>query len=80
MQRFAAISVVTGAALALAGCGVFRPLIRDWSNQDMTGRTAPPLEGGEWVIAPDGAAARTAPDSWQPPDARWRMLVFFLPH
>ena len=69
--------LAAGGALALglalfAACASVRSTALSWSNDSMLGRTAPPLDDGDWVVA----------EPWQlaaEPTTDWRMLVVFQP-
>ena len=47
-------SLMLASLVLLTSCGsTARSLWRDWGNADLTGRAAPPLEGGVWLLPPD---------------------------
>jgi hypothetical protein len=55
-----------------SGCASVRSATRDLSNSDRTGETAPPIEGGTWVIPYGYAGPEVAA-------ADWKLLVVFNP-
>ncbi|MCB9902926.1 MAG: hypothetical protein H6831_00815 [Planctomycetes bacterium] len=68
---------IAGGSLALGlvlftACATVRSTALSWSNDNMRGKAAPPLDSGDWV----------AVEPWVSPEAPqtdWRMLVVFKP-
>ena len=53
--------------LLLGACSWFQEGYREFKNEEMEGRPAPPIEGGQWVGVADLS------------NARWTVLAFFNP-
>ena len=69
----ASIATMRDAANRGERVGVlFGPEKAGLKNEDLHGKTAPPLTSTAW-IAPDGTRTATAPE------AEWRVVAFFLP-
>ena len=55
-----------------SSCAGFRSMTMGIANTDMQGRTAPPVEGLDWVLS----AGEVEPTAGVPD---WQLYVFFLP-
>ena len=66
------LALAAALSLSLSACASVRSVSRDVRNTDQVGETAPPLEGGTWVV----------PDELDETDvevAEWKLLVVFRP-
>ncbi len=65
-------AVLLTALCTLTACASFRGAIRDVHNDDMIGKLAPELAGGEWI-----GSSRYVPASTKYHD--WTVIAFFRP-
>ena len=71
-KRWGGLAACALAAGAVLGCTSVRSAVRNVHNEDMVGRLAPELTGGEWIGSP-----RVIPASNRFDD--WTLVAFFRP-